>query len=153
AVELSYYDVAAAREQVRVEEKAVEIRRQFLAETKRRVEVGDLPPLDSDQAETQLANSLTALSAAKELLATRQNAFKSLISDDFMEWVDGEPLPADALVALKEEGNRSESFRNALKNRPDLIEARLAVDRSEVTVRYQKNQLFPSLDLLGRYGS
>jgi outer membrane protein TolC len=153
AVELAYYDLAAAREQVRVQEKALELKKQFVAETRRRVEVGDLPPLDSDQAETQLENTLTALSAAKELLATSQNVLKGLITDNFMDWVDVEPLPADALTANREAVNRSESFQHALKDRPDLIEARLAVERSDVTVRFQRNQLFPNLDLLGRYGS
>jgi outer membrane protein TolC len=115
--------------------------------------VGDLPPLDSDQAETQLENTHTALSVAREALTTRQNAFKALITDNFMDWVDVEPLPSDTLNAIKEEVNRSESFRRALVGRPDLIQARLAVERSEVSVRFRKNQLFPNLDLIGRYGS
>jgi outer membrane protein TolC len=153
AVELAYYDLAAAREQVRVQEKALELRKQFVAETRRRVEVGDLPPLDSDQAETQFENTLTALSAAREALWTRQNAFKVLITDNFMEWVDIEPSPLDSLSAMKVEVNRSESFRRAMSGRPDLLQARLAVERSDVTVRFRKNQLFPSLDVLGRYGS
>src|SRR5262249_14370351 len=63
AVELAYYDLIAAREQVRVEERALELNEQFVAETKRRVAVGDLPPLDSDQAETQLENTRTSLTA------------------------------------------------------------------------------------------
>jgi outer membrane protein TolC len=54
AVELSYDDLVAAREDVRVQEKALELRQQLLRETQRRVEVGDLPPLDAEQAETQL---------------------------------------------------------------------------------------------------
>src|SRR5437899_202443 len=70
-----------------------------------------------------------------------------------MESVDVEPLPSDSLSDVKEEVNRSESFRRALLGRPDLIQARLAVERSDVSVRFRKNQLFPNLDLLGRYGS
>src|SRR6267142_6020133 len=138
AVELAYYDLAAAREHVCVQEKSLQLRKQFVAETRRRVEVGDLPPLDSDQAETQLEITLTTLSVARELLATRQNALKILISDDFMEWADINPLPADTLEAMKAEVNRSESFRAALKNRPDLVEARLATERSDVEVRFRK---------------
>jgi outer membrane protein TolC len=153
AVELAYYDLAAAREQVRVQEKALELRKQFVTETRRRVEVGDLPPLDSDQAETQFENTLTALSVAREALSTRQNAFKVLITDNFIEWVNLEPSPSDSLSPMKVEVNRSESFRRALSGRPDLLQARLAVERSDVTVRFRKNQLFPSLDILGRYGS
>lgn len=152
AVELAYYELGSAREHVRVQEKTLELRQQFVAETRRRVEVGDLPPLDSEQAETQLQNALTALTAAREAFVASQNALKDLLTDNFREWADVELEPADALLALPAGINRSESFQKALKDRPDLIEARLAVERSDVMVRFRKNQLFPTLDLVGRYG-
>jgi outer membrane protein TolC len=152
AVELSYYDLLAARENVRVQEKALDLRQQLVAETHRRVEVGDLPPLDAEQAETQLENTLTALSAARELYVTQQNTLKSLLTDDFKAWIDIELLPSDALLAIQEAFNRSESFGRAMTGRPDLLEARLAVEKSDVVVRFRKNQLFPNLDLVGMYG-
>ena len=152
AVELAYYDVIAARETVGVEEKALELRRQLLTETRRRVEVGDLPPLDSEQAETQLQNVLTALTAAREALGERQNALKNLLTDNFGAWADSELRATDALIANESKIDRSDSFASALKNRPDLIEARLAVEKSAVVVRFRFNQLFPSLDLMAHYG-
>jgi len=152
AVELGFYDLLAAREQIRVQEKALELRRQLVAETQRRVEVGDLPPLDSEQAQTQLQNTLTALAAAREAYVNRENALKSLFTDNFMEWVDVDLQPAGALLAIKADLNRRQSFQNAIRNRPDLAEARLAVEKSDVVVRFQKNQLFPNLDLVGRLG-
>jgi outer membrane protein len=152
AVELAYYDLIAAREQMRVEEKALELKQQFVAETRRRVEVGDLPALDAEQAETQLQNTLTRLTAAREAYVARQNALKTLLTDDFRKWVDTDLLPTDALLALAPEVHRSESFQNALKERPDLAEARLAIERSDVVVQFRRNQLYPSLDLVGHYG-
>src|SRR6185369_11711179 len=98
-------------------------------ETRRRVEVGDLPPLDSDQAETQLENTRTSLTAARENYVTAQNTLKRLISDNYLEWADVELQPGETLVALKSDANRTESFMNALRNRPDLLQARLAVER------------------------
>ncbi len=41
AVELSYDDVVTARESVRVQDKALELRQQLVTETRRRVQVGD----------------------------------------------------------------------------------------------------------------
>ncbi|HWV98448.1 MAG TPA: TolC family protein [Candidatus Acidoferrum sp.] len=152
AVELGYYDLSAAREYVRVQEKTLELRQQFVAETRRRVEVGDLPPLDSEQAETQLQNALTALTAAREAFVAQQNTLKNLLTDNFREWADVDLEPADALLALPAENNRADSFQKALRDRPDLIEARLAVERSDVMVKFRRNQLFPNLDLIGRYG-
>src|SRR5436190_6706464 len=152
AVEMGYYDLVAAREEVRVQEKALELKKQLLSETQRRVQVGDLPPLDSEQAETQLQNTLTALSAAREIFVSRQNALKNLLTDDFRTWADFDLNPADELTAVHVELNRSESFARALENRPDLQEARLAIEKQNVVVRFTYNQLFPSLDLIGRYG-
>jgi outer membrane protein TolC len=40
----------------------------------------------------------------------------------------------------------------ALQQRPDLIQARLDLERSDINVRLYKNQLFPALDLIGQYG-
>lgn len=152
AVEVSYYDLIAARELIKVREKAVQLRRQLVEETRRRVEVGDLPPLDSEQAETQLQNALTALIGAREAYVTQQNALKRLLTDDFKEWADYDLQPTDVLLALPADINRSESFQRAMNNRPDLLQARLAIQRSAVVVKFQYNQLFPNLDLVGHYG-
>jgi outer membrane protein TolC len=152
AVELAYYDLFAAREGVRAREKALELNQRLLAETRRRVEVGDLPPLEAEQAETQVQNTLTALASAREAFQLRQNALKTLFTDDLDKWAEIGVAPADTLLAIQEQANRTESFQKAMRNRPDLAEARLAVERSAATVRFQYNQLFPTLDFVGRYG-
>ncbi len=152
AVEVSYYDLIAAHELIRVQEKALQLRQQLVEETRRRVQVGDLPALDAEQAETQLQNTLTALIGAREAYVAKQNSLKRLLTDNFREWADVDLQPTEVLLALPAEISRSESFQNALKNRPDLIEARLAIEKRAVMVRFQRNQLFPSLDLVGRYG-
>ena len=152
AVELAYDDLITARENVRVQEQALQLRQQLVAETKRRVQVGDLPPLDVDQAQTQLENTLSALATARELLLSQQNFLKALLTDDFRSWTDIDLQPADSLIAIPPAVNRSDSFFNALNNRPDLIEARLAIEKSNVVIRYRKNQLFPIVDMVGGYG-
>jgi outer membrane protein len=152
AVELAYYDLVAARENVRVQDQAVDLRQQLLGETKRRVDVGDLPPLDAEQAQTQLQNTLTLQTSAQDILLSRQNTLKSLLTDDFRSWLDVDLEPAEPLVALPVTINKSESLQNALRNRPDLAQARIAVERDDVQVKFRYNQLFPNLDLLGRYG-
>jgi outer membrane protein len=152
AVELAYDDLIDAREEIVVQEEALKLRREFVAETKRRVQVGELPPLDDAQAETQLENTLTALAAAREVFAARQNSLISLLTDDFKAWTDIDVQPSDTLQAQPVEINRTRSFQCALTNRPDLIEARLSVEKAGVMVKFRLNQLFPSLDLVGGYG-
>ena len=152
AVELAYYDLIAARDEIRVQEQALGLRRQFVAETQRRVQVGESPPLDDAQAETQLQNTLSHLAAAHEQFAACQNHLLGLLTDDFKRWADAEVQPTDVLQATPVAVNRSDSFQTALSQRPDLIEARLAVEKSGAMVKYRLNQIFPVLDLVGNYG-
>jgi outer membrane protein TolC len=153
AVELSFHDLQASAELIGVQEKMLELRKQFLAQTQQRVQAGDLPPLEAAQAETELQNTLTALAAARELYANRENALKSLFTDNFRQWADVDLHPAGVLLALKAEINRQESFQHALDHRPDLAEARLVVQKRAVTVKFLKNQLFPGVDLVGNLGA
>jgi outer membrane protein TolC len=152
AVELTYYDLLDARDEIQVQEKMVELRKQFVAETQRRVDLGESPSLDSAQAETQLQNALTALAQARESFSTRQNHLIALITDDYQAWADVNLQLTDTLDADPIQVNRSASFQTALSTRPDLVEARLAVEKTGATVKYRLNQLFPSLDLVGGYG-
>jgi len=152
AVELAYYDLIGAREKIRVQEQAVELRRQFVSETQRRIEVGESPVLDSAQAQTQLQNALTALTVAREGYSISQNRLIGLLTDDFRAWVGVDLQPADALEAPPPKLNRSDSFQSALATRPDLLEARLQVQKCGAMVKFRFNQLFPSLDLVGGYG-
>ncbi len=152
AVEIAYYDLIALGEAVRVQERAVELKRQLVSEIHRRVQVGDLPGLDAEQAEAELENSLTALMSAREEFAAEQNLLKSFLTDDFLQLADISLEPADVLAAPPPTVIRSESFQRALKQRPDLVEARLAVEKSQTLVRFRMNQLLPALDLVGRYG-
>jgi outer membrane protein TolC len=152
ATEVAYFDLASLREAIRVQERAVELKRQLVSEIHRRVQVGDLPGLDADQAETELENSRTALITAREQYTSQQNILKALLTDDFIQMADVEIEPADALLALPRTLIRSESFQKALKNRPDLVEARIQVEKSQALVGFRINQLFPALDLVGSYG-
>ena len=152
AVELAYYDLIAAREEIQVQEKALELRRQFVADTQRRVQVGDSPPLDDAQAETQLQNTLAQLAAAREVFSASQNRLIGLLTDDFNGWAGEDLQPTDALQSIPVTVNRTDSFQSALSKRPDLIEARLAVEKTGAMVKFQFNQIFPSLDLVGGYG-
>ncbi|HEY3854458.1 MAG TPA: TolC family protein [Verrucomicrobiae bacterium] len=152
AVELAYDDLIDAREEIRVQENAVNLRHQFVGETQRRVQVGELPPLEDAQAQSQFQDAVTALAQAHELFTSRQNILVGLLTDNFKDWADAEVQATDPLVAVPEEFNRSRSFQAALTNRPDLVEARMSVQKAGVMVKFRLNQLYPSFDLVGGYG-
>lgn len=152
AVEQSYYNLIFARENVKVQEKATELSERLLLENKKKVEVGALAPLDEKQAESQVASSRADLLAAIRAFETQQNVLKNLVTEKYAEWQAINVLPAEDLVAVPEVLNLQESWNKGHRLRPDLIQARLDLDRSDINLRFDKNQLFPQLDLIGQYG-
>lgn len=151
-VEKAYYDLIGARESVKVQQKALQLAEQLLSENKKRVEVGTLAPLDEKQAESQVAGSRSDLLTAQQTLASAQNTLKSLISDNYREIHGTDLEPTETLTAPKQALNVQESWSRGLEQRPDFLQARLALERQGYQIRYERNQLFPQLNLVGGYG-
>ena len=89
---------------------------------------------------------------AQQALVVQENTFKSLLTDNYAEWVNVTPIPSEELVAVPRELNLQESWNRAVTQRPEIIEAKLNVEKQNVTLKYDFNQLFPQLDLTGSYG-
>ena len=152
AVEEAYYNLVFAEENVKVQQKAVELAERLVAENKKRVEVGTLAPLDEKQAESQAAASRADLLAAQGTRDTQQRVLKNLLTDDYTKWEKTSIQPTMALLAVAQTFDLQESWRKGLSFRPDLQQARLNLDKQGYLVRFQRNQLFPQLDLVGTYG-
>jgi len=152
SVEAAYYGLIAARETIVVQRKAVELAERQLSEQRKRVEVGAAAPLDEKQAESLAAQSRADLLAAIGTEQTQQRVLKNLLSDDYSQWKDTPIEPVEKLVAVPQRFDLQESWRRGLSQRPDLLEQRLTLEKQGHVVRYQKNQLFPELDLFGTGG-
>lgn len=151
-VEQAYFELQAARENVRVQEKALELARTLYEENHRREQIGTMEPLDVQQAQSQMASSESALLEARRALATQRNTLINLMSDRFEDWGQAEILPTDSLLVASQTFAPKDSWTAAFQNRPDLHELILDLERRHLTTRYQRNQLFPQIDLTATYG-
>ena len=152
SVEQAYYDLIAARESVLVQQKAFELARALYQENSLRVRIGVLEPLDEKEAQSQMATSETALLEARRNVVTVQNNLLNLITDSIEAWRGTEVQPTEPLLAVPQVFDAQESWTTAFENRPDLHQLILDLERLQLTTKYQRNQLFPTLDLVGTYG-
>jgi outer membrane protein TolC len=152
SVEQAYYDLIFARENVKVQEQALQLADRLLAENKQRVSIGTMAKLDEKQAESQVAARQADLASAQRAFLTQQNVIKRLITARYRDLHDAQLQPAEALTAAPANLDLQESWRKGLTQRPDLLQARLDVERQGITVKYYKNQRLPELDLAGSYG-
>ncbi len=149
---IAYYNLASSRENVLVQQKALELAERSLAENKKRVEVGAMAPLEEKQAEAQVASSRADLLSAQQSYRIAQNTLKSLMTDDF--GADEVQLePAEKLSPVPFVFSRQDSWTKGLTLRPDIIQSKLELEKQNITLRFRKNQLFPQLDVDASYGA
>jgi outer membrane protein TolC len=151
-VEVAYYNFIYTDEAVKVQEKALELAERLVAENRRRVEVGALAPLDEKQAESEAASRRADLLDAQASRGTQERVLKQLLSDDYTDWQGADIHPTETLQAKAQGFNLQESWRKGMAERPDLRQARIDVEMQERRVKYQRNQRFPQLDLVGDVG-
>ena len=148
----AYYNLIAARETVSVQQMAVKLAEETSSEDEQRVRAGALAPLDQKQAESQAASARSDLLAAQATLAVQENAIKSLLAIRQEDWARLTPVPAETLVAVPEKPEARECWRAGLEKRPDMLQAKVNIEKQHLTIKYNYNQLFPEIDVVGSYG-
>jgi len=122
-------------------------------ENRKRLEVGALAPLDLQSAEAQAASTRAAVFAAKSQLDTSERLVKSLITDRYLdEWANLTLEPAGKLTAAPPVVNLRDSWSKGLAQRPELQQAKLDIERVGIQLKFDRNQLYPELDIVGSYG-
>src|SRR5258708_1406310 len=97
SVELAYYDLRLALQNVTVQEQALKLPEQLLSANRQRAEQGVLAPQDEKQAESQVASQPPAWPDAQPALAAQQSGLKGLLSDKMAEWQDVTIHPSDEI--------------------------------------------------------
>lgn len=151
-LEQGYCDLIYYRENLVVQQKAVELAERLVVENKKKLEVGTLAPLDLQSAEAQAASSRAAVIAAQSQLGTQERVVKQLITDRYPEWAKVILEPTGKLTAPRPVVNLQDSWSKGLSRRPEMVQAKLDVERAGIQLKYAKNQLLPELDVFGTFG-
>lgn len=151
-VETSYYDLIFAKDYIGVQELAVKLAQQLLEENQKKVKFGALAPLDEEQAKSQVAQSTARLISARQVYAQQQNVVKRLLNDNFASWQEDAINPSESLKAIPQSFSLQDSWHKGLTTRPDLQKLKVDLERQDIVLRFNRNQIFPELNVLGSYG-
>ena len=153
AVENAYYELIYAQENVKVQQEALDLAQTQLDQDRQRVQIGTLAQLDVQQDEAQVATSQANLIAAQYTLVTDQNTLKNLLTDEYSRWHDTDIQPTATITnAPLQLFDLQDSWSKGMTVRPDLLQSRLSAEAQGIQLKFDRNQLFPELDLIGTYG-
>jgi len=150
-VQNAYYELIYAQDNVKVQQEALTLAQTQLDQDRQRVQVGSLAPLDVQQDEAQVASSQAGLIAAWNTLSIDQNTLKNLLTDNYIQWHAISIQPTESLTADLQLFDLQDCWGRGMTKRPDLLQARLTVESQGITLKFDRNQLYPTLDLNGEY--
>jgi len=155
AVETTYWDYALARQQIQIYTDSLKFAEQQMKETEERIRIGKLAEMELAAAQAEVALRKENLINARSSLATIRLRLLRLTSPGGERWgreiilQDRPGVPKGKLDDVKTR------VRLALRMRPEMNEARLAVKRGDLEIVKTRNGLLPKLDLfvtLGKTG-
>jgi outer membrane protein len=152
SVQTAYYQLIYDLEFVKVQQEALDLSQTQLDQDKQRMQIGTLALLSVQQDESQVAQNKAALIAAESKAGTGELTLKNLLTDNYPSWQGVEVQPTEPLAAPLVLFNLEDSWSKAMTERPDLLQARLNVEQAGIQLKFNRNQLFPSLDLVGTAG-
>jgi outer membrane protein TolC len=149
-----YWELVFSIEDLNVKRKSL-IRAQDLEKRVRaQVEVGTVAPLDILQAQSEVASREELLLQAINLMQDNEDNLKNELNIDFAS-PDGQKKvrPVDQpMIQLQKEIELDEAIKKALVSRPDYLARKTRLANENILVKYNENQIYPSLDLFGSLG-
>jgi outer membrane protein len=150
AVQQTYWDLVFRRQDLLVRQQQLALTERLLAQVRRQVEVGTLAPIEVVQAETDIARVKEQIIAAENAERDTEDRLKRLMQFSLTgEFADVELLPTDAPTYTAPVLNQEAEIAQALAQRHDLTQAKLALENQHITLIFNKNQALPTLDLQG----
>ncbi len=148
----AYWNYSEAQAEVEVRRHALELAGELVAEAEARVKIGTLPPVASREARADEAlRKEAAISAQNRLdVAARTLQYTVMLSDR----PGGPPLPlrpVDRHQVEERKLDRASVLRRAVERRAEVRAARLEVDTARLEQTQARNELLPSLNLVGNY--
>jgi outer membrane protein len=149
-----YTDLVSLNEDVKVKNEALRLAERLYEDNKNKVDQGTLAPIELTRAQAQVAVGRQALISAQGLVEQQELIVKTaitrgglanpairaahLIATDTVTVPETEPGPAvQDLIA------------DAVRNRPDLAQAGIQVENSNISLKGSLNALRPELDVIG----
>jgi outer membrane protein len=147
-VEKAYWNLYLKAEEISIQKKSYELANRQLQETLERVAVGRLPELELASVRAEVANRQETLIDAESEYEQARLAFLFLLNPKEESIWSVLPLPMD-MPFIPEDTLDAISIHEQLgmKYRPDLRQARLALQKGELDIVRTKNGLLPRLDV------
>jgi outer membrane protein len=149
-----YTDLVSLNEDVKVKREALRLAQRLYEDNKDKVDQGTLAPIEVTRAQAQVAVNQQALISAEGLVEQQELIVKTAMTRGGL----ANPairaariIPTDTITVPNTESVRpvEDLIVEAVRNRPDLTQAGIQVQNSQISLKGSLNALRPELDVVG----
>ncbi len=155
-VENLYWDLVYAYENIRVQQEALAFAQRTLADNKKQVQFGTLPPIQVVSAQSTVSTDQQALILAQTNLELQEllmkNALSRTLEDPTLAGADVIPTSTMQLPEQEPVVPTQDLISDALSHRAELAESRIDLNSRELNNKAVRNAMLPTLDLFAYYG-
>jgi outer membrane protein len=145
-----YWDLVYQREDIKVRRQALELAEKTLADNKRQVQIGTMAPIDVVQAEAAVAQRQEQMVTTSYVADQMQDRVKRLMTnlpDPALILAQLNPIDPPQRPGTEDVMPLEDAIKYALESRPEIRAIDMQVQNSELELKYNKNQLLPSLNI------
>jgi outer membrane protein TolC len=149
----AYWNLAYAVASLAVQQQSLELAQESLRNTRSRVEIGTVPPIDIVSDQSEVAAREEAVIVAQANIATAEDTLRAMVFDPAMPdfWnIRIEPTELPPFQPTSEDVEAA--VRNALDRRTDLQQAKTSLEATEINIRFFRNQTLPDVQANLNYG-
>jgi outer membrane protein TolC len=154
--ELAYWAVIEARENLRVQEKALELADTALKRSNRELELGAISSLEIFQPQANFASAQISVTQARYRLQQTEDALRRQMGADQDPKYRDTPIVLTEAVAPPTDTtafDKEKLVERAVARRPDIRAITETIAADDLQVAQYNNQLLPDLSLTAQYGS
>jgi len=152
-VSTAYYELIFAIENHKSALEARALAQQLLDENRKREQVGTMSPLDVIQAESGVAGREQDVITSARVIKDNENTLKRLICQRVTELRGVSLVPVDYPLVQMVAMDVDLSTATALEKRADYLSLKHALEKQNISVQFDRNQLWPEIDLQGSYAA
>lgn len=153
-VQQVYWNFVNSLANLDVQRQSLKLAQDLLEQNKIRVQVGTLAPIDILQSESEVATREEGIIVAENAVQDFEDQLKALMNlpGDQQDW-STQIRPADKPEFVLQEVSEKEMVEKGLEKRPELLQARTALDGKDISLTYARNQLRPDLSIYAQAGA
>lgn len=144
-VERRYWLLVAARQNLELERKALELAEDLQKRNQIQVEVGVLPPVAVTQAKSEVAARELDVIVAENTLQASEDNLKNVLAMDLSQPINATDEPTTEVFQF----NEQESLEEAYEKRPEIEQAKLEIENRQTLKKYYSNQRLPTFSVEG----